>query len=253
MTCLHRVGDVAEMIGVSIRTLHHYDRIGLLKPSGYSDGGHRLYAEDDLLRLQQILTLRYLGFTLRQIGELLERPDFDLVASLRAQRQALRDRVTELEQIEGALNELLSRRLSSGQWDWTLVHRAARTVHDQMSERGRNVMEKYYTPEQMARFAELREKLPEEEIRAIEEGWAELLADMRAKPNLDPASPEARELARRWDAMLERTQAAYAGYEDLWQAIGENYGVGNFEEHPRAPRKAEFAFITRAKEAAGGE
>lgn len=248
MKRLYRVGDVAEMTGVSIRTLHHYDQIGLLEPSAYSEGGHRLYGEADLLRLQQILTLRYLGFPLKRIGELLERPDFDLIASLHAQRQALRDRITETEEIEHTLSALLDQRLASGRWDWTLVNRLSRRVHDHLSEKG-SAMERYYTPEQMARFAELREKLPEAEIKAIEDGWTELMADVRASRDLDPASPKAQELVRRWDEMMERTRAAYDGYEDLWGAIGQNYEAGNFEGHGQAPQQEDFAFIQRAREA----
>ena len=74
----YRVGEVARLTRVSVRTLHHYDRIGLLHPARHSAGGYRLYGESELLRLQQILTLRYLGFPLKQIGELLDRADFDL-------------------------------------------------------------------------------------------------------------------------------------------------------------------------------
>ena len=251
MTCLHRVGEVAEMTGVSIRTLHHYDRIGLLKPARRSEGGQRMYSETDLLKLQQVLTLRYLGFPLKRIGKLLERPDFDLVASLRAQREALRDRAAELGQIEAALNALLDERVASGPWDWSLVNRLSFTVHDRLNEKGQ-AMERYYTPEQMARFAELRERLPEEKIRAVEEDWAKLLADVRASSHLDPASPEAQDLARRWDEMMERTRQGYTDYEDLWKAIGENYRAGTFEEHPQAPNQADFAFIERAHNAAMG-
>lgn len=248
MERMYRVGDVAEKTGVSIRTLHHYDQIGLLQPSAFSEGGHRLYAEADLLRLQQILTLRYLGFSLKRIGELLERPDFDLIASLHAQRQALRDRIAETEEIERTLSELLEDRLTSGRWDWTLVNRLSHRVHDRLSEKG-SAMERYYTPEQMARFAELREKLPEGEIKSIEEGWTALMADVRANSHLDPASPEAQELVRRWDEMMERTRAAYTGYEDLWSAIGQNYQAGNFEGYDQGPQQADFAFIQRAREA----
>src|SRR5688572_24144022 len=107
MERLYRVGEFAALTGVSIRTLHHYDQIDLVHPSGYSEGGHRLYSENDLLRLQQVLTLRYLGFSLKQTGELLDRPDFDLVASMRIQSCALRDRISELERIEAALGELV--------------------------------------------------------------------------------------------------------------------------------------------------
>lgn len=252
MASLYRVGEVAELTGVSVRTLHHYDRIGLLKPTSYSAGGHRLYAESDLLQLQQILTLRYLGFSLARIGELLERPDFDLLASLGAQRRALRDRVVEFNAIEVAISALITNRLSNDEWDCTLVNRLSQSVQGQLSEKGQNI-ERYYTPEQMARFAELREKLPEDEIRAVEEGWAGLMAEVHASSDLDPASPQAQDLVRRWDEMLERTRRGYEGYEDLWQAIGDNYEAGNFEAHAEAPNQADFAFIEKARSAGRSE
>jgi DNA-binding transcriptional MerR regulator len=110
----HRVGQVAALTGVSIRTLHHYDGIGLLHPSKRQDSGHRVYSSADLPKLQQILTLRYLGFELRQIGELLHRTDFDVIASLRIQRGVVRDRMSELERIEASLSRLLKHRLASG-------------------------------------------------------------------------------------------------------------------------------------------
>src|SRR5262245_40215664 len=106
----YRVGRVAALTGVSVRALHHYDAIGLLRPSRRLDSehrsGHRLYSSADLLTLQQILTLRYLGFDLRQIRELLERPDFDVIASLRIQRGVVRERIAELGRIEGSLSRL---------------------------------------------------------------------------------------------------------------------------------------------------
>jgi DNA-binding transcriptional MerR regulator len=82
------VSDAQSLTGVSVRTLHHYDAIGLLHPSKRLESGRRLYSSADLLKLQQILTLRYLGFQLRQVRELLERTDFDVLASLRIQRKA---------------------------------------------------------------------------------------------------------------------------------------------------------------------
>jgi DNA-binding transcriptional MerR regulator len=112
----YRVGEVATLTRVSVRTLHHYDRIGLLRPALHSAGGYRLYGESELFRLQQILTLRYLGFPLQQIGELLDRADFDLVASLRVQRQVLHDRIAELERISSAISAW---RPGSGPGSWS--------------------------------------------------------------------------------------------------------------------------------------
>src|SRR5262245_35417797 len=114
----YRVGQFAALTGVSVRTMHHYDRIGLLSPTQRSEAAYRLYAPEDLLALQQSLTLRYLGFELRQIRELLRRPDFDLLASLQAQRRALRGRIAEIEQIESSIDRLVSHRLACGEWSW---------------------------------------------------------------------------------------------------------------------------------------
>ena len=68
--------EFARMAGVTVRTLHHYDRIGLLKPSSHTGAGYRLYRKQDLVRLQQIVTLKFIGFPLSQIKKLLNRNSF---------------------------------------------------------------------------------------------------------------------------------------------------------------------------------
>ena len=89
---LHTVGEVARLAGVTVRTLHHYDRIGLLVPSARSENGYRLYAYDDLERLRQIRLLRDLQFSLDAIGRLLDDPAYDRRSALEAQRELLRER-----------------------------------------------------------------------------------------------------------------------------------------------------------------
>src|SRR5215203_5888610 len=180
----YRVGEVATLTRVSIRTLHHFDRIGLLRPALHSAGGYRIYGESELLRLQQILTLRYLGFPLKRIGDLLDRDDFNLVASLRVQRQALHDRIAELERISAAIGDLVDKRLATGEWSWQLVIGASEAVASSL-KRGEETMDAYYTPEQMTRFAEVRRATPRDEIEAIEQGWTALLAEVRANYDLD--------------------------------------------------------------------
>jgi DNA-binding transcriptional MerR regulator len=247
----YRAGEFAALTGVSVRTLHHYDRIGLLRPSSYSAGGHRLYREADLLRLQQVLTLRYLGFPLKQIDALLSRPDFDLMASLRVQRTALRDRISELERIDAALGALLEQRRVSGHWAWDLIVSAAVAVQDGLSDGG-EAMERirsYYTPEQLKQFEEVGAKVGAEEIREIEQLWTALLADVRANRDLDPASVAARALADRWSALTERTMRGYQDHPELMQAIGEHNRQRRFEDVPQAPQAEDFAFIARVNEA----
>ena len=90
----YTVKQVAKLSGVSIRTLHHYDEIGLLKPACVGANGYRYYGRDELLRLQQILFHRELGFALDEIRKVLSTADFDRKSALRAHRKRL---VSEIE------------------------------------------------------------------------------------------------------------------------------------------------------------
>ncbi len=85
----YTVKEVARLSGVTVRTLHHYDAIGLLKPAAVSPAGYRLYSDADLERLQQVLFFRELGFSLRDIGRVLNSPDFDRREALAMHRRLL--------------------------------------------------------------------------------------------------------------------------------------------------------------------
>src|SRR5215813_12307595 len=88
-TMAYTVKNLARMSGVSVRTLHFYDEVGLLKPAYLGANGYRFYEESQLLTLQQILFYRELGFELKQIKKILERPGFDRIAALQSHRQVL--------------------------------------------------------------------------------------------------------------------------------------------------------------------
>ena len=104
------VKKVAQMSGVSVRTLHFYDEIGLLKPAYYGTNGYRLYEEPQLLILQQILFYRELGFNLKQIQQILGRPDFEKVAALQSHREILQEHLarthTLIETIDKTIEHL---------------------------------------------------------------------------------------------------------------------------------------------------
>ncbi|MFD2170415.1 MerR family transcriptional regulator [Tumebacillus lipolyticus] len=95
----YRVKEVADLVGVSVRTLHHYDEIGLLAPSSVSEAGYRLYTDRELERLQQILFFREIGFSLQEIGEILDSPDFDRKSALVAHQEILMQKKKRLEDI----------------------------------------------------------------------------------------------------------------------------------------------------------
>ena len=95
----YTVSRLAALAGVSVRTLHHYHHIGLLKPSSRTEAGYRLYAEADLLRLQQILFFRELDVPLDEIRRILERPGFDQVQALEQHRRMLQERAGRLARL----------------------------------------------------------------------------------------------------------------------------------------------------------
>ena len=98
---VYTVKKLADLAGTSVRTLHYYDRIGLLKPESRSDSGYRRYGEEAVLRLQQIMFFKELDFSLEEIREIISRPDFDLIEALQSHRFLLLKRA-------GRINTLIS-------------------------------------------------------------------------------------------------------------------------------------------------
>lgn len=99
----YTVGEVADLAKISVRTLHHYDEIGLLKPGARTDAGYRLYTDRDLERLQQALFFRELGFDLSDIRDMLSGPGFDRGEALRMQRDLLARKRARLDSMIDAV------------------------------------------------------------------------------------------------------------------------------------------------------
>lgn len=104
----YTVKQVARLSGVSVRTLHHYDEIGLLKPADVGANGYRYYGQDELLRLQQILFHRELGFALDEIGRVLDAPDFDRITALKAHRTKLEAQAQRTRRLVRTIDETLA-------------------------------------------------------------------------------------------------------------------------------------------------
>jgi DNA-binding transcriptional MerR regulator len=229
------------MLGVSVRTLHHYDEQGLLAPSQRSEAGYRLYGEDDLSRLVEILALRRLGLPLARIRSLLDRPGADRGRALRVRRMALRRQIADLEAIDAAIAAALERQRSSGTWSWEL-HREQPSMPRMSEEELEELMEKYYSAEHLGAFERLGQEAGPEEIGAVERAWAELIPEVRAAraAGIEPADPRAQDLGRRWRELVERT---FRGETELRGAVGAAYQAGAFASDPSLPNQDDFAFI----------
>jgi DNA-binding transcriptional MerR regulator len=235
-----KVGELARRTGLTVRTLHHYDEIGLLKPSLHTEAGHRLYTAGDIARLQQVLSLRQLGFSLEEARDCLDRPGFSPLEVIRLHVARLRQQIELQQGLCARLEAIAALCQTAGE---VSADEFLRTIEVM------TMIEKLYTPEQLQQFGEVAKQVAPEEIQAVQDGWAALLPEIQANRDLDPASPQAQALAQRWDELLERTMRPLQAFPALGQAIGDNYQQGRFEGFPGAPQAADFAFIARVKAA----
>lgn len=235
-----KVGELARRTGLTVRALHHYDEIGLLRPSLHTEAGHRLYTAEDVARLQQIASLRQLGFPLDAIRALLDRPDFAPLQVIHLHLARLGEQIELQRQLYARLEALAAQLRAAGE---VSAEEFLRTIEVM------TMTQPYYTPEQMKQFAELGQQVSPEEIKAVQDGWLALLPEIQANRDLDPASPQAQALLQRWEELLERTKAPYRPHPELEQAIADNYKQGRFEGFAGAPQAADFAFIERVKAA----
>jgi DNA-binding transcriptional MerR regulator len=190
-----KVGELAARTGLSVRTLHHYDQIGLLTPGLRSASGHRLYGRADLERLQRILSLRHLGFSLEEIAGLLDAEDTSALAVVELHRNALKERLERERALLARLEALAAAMREGGSIS---VEQLLTTIEAmQMSEQ-------YYTPEQLQTLQARRATLGEEHIRQVEAEWPRLIAQVRAEmeKGTDPADPAVQVLALRWRELV---------------------------------------------------
>ncbi|WP_153032931.1 MerR family transcriptional regulator [Amycolatopsis sp. YIM 10] len=101
------VGRAASLVGVSVKTLHHWDGIGLVRPSGRTFAGYRVYSDEDIARIHRVLVYRELGFPLAEIGRILDDPDADAQEHLRRQREELVERISRLREMVTAVDRMM--------------------------------------------------------------------------------------------------------------------------------------------------
>src|SRR5262245_41012820 len=135
-----KVGDLAKRTGLTISTLHHYDEIGLLRPSQHTESGHRLYGATDIARLQQIASLRQLGFSLEEIRDCLDRPDFSPLEVIRMHVARLRQQIELQRGLCERLEALAAYFRTAGEVSADDFLRAIEVM---------TMIENYYTPEQL--------------------------------------------------------------------------------------------------------
>lgn len=219
-----KVGELAELAGLTVRTLHHWDEIGLLHPSERSGAGYRLYGGHDVERLYRILALRGLGLSLDEIRGTLD-DGADLRAVVERQLAELDRRIALERRLRDRLVHLLEAPAGADLIDAIEVM---------------TMIENYYTPEQLEALAERREQLGPEGMEQAQREWAELIEEVAAEQaaGTDPGDPRVQALADRWQALIERFTG---GDPEIMGSLKRMYRDQGPEQASRGALKPEVA------------
>lgn len=216
-----RIGKIAEIAGVSVRTLHYYDKIGLLVPAKLNEAGYRLYDEDDAARLQEILFFRELGFALADVKKIMERPDYDRRAALLTHKEILLAKKKRLDDVIRSVDKALES-----------VERGTEMTADDMFGAFDNTTVEKYKEEARERWGGTA-AYKESERRTAKykkEDWEKIQAESGSAHNamaealdagLPPDSTAAQDAARRWFEVIDKY--FYACTPEIFKGLGEMY------------------------------
>jgi DNA-binding transcriptional MerR regulator len=241
---MYTVKELSDLAGVTVRTLHYYDEIALLKPPTVNDNGYRFYDEAALLRLQQILFYRELGVGLLQIKDILDSPSFDLVTALQSHRDELAQRIERLQHLMNTV-------------DSTIMHLVGEVnVSDDQFFAGFEEKQKQYEQQAAELWGEASVKAstklwnsysPQQKKTIFAEGgqiYTDLVALMRSGGSAD--SPETVAIMARWHQHL---RYFYEPTPEILRGLGQMYNehpdfIATFRQfHPDLPSYLEQAVI----------
>jgi DNA-binding transcriptional MerR regulator len=231
----YQAQEFAKRAGVTVRTLHHYDRLGLLSPNGRTAAGYRLYGDRDLVRLEQILALKFIGFSLKEIQQLLKRGSKDLPAVLRRQRGMMEEKRRHLDLAIDAIRNAETAAAHDPN-DWETFRKIIEVIHMQDNM---DWTKKYYSEE--ARAAMASRNVPKEFIEQGQSNWAVLIQEVEASLGEDPAGEKAQALAARWCKLLE---GFTGGNREVQQGLNRLYAdQGNWPSTFKKPFSDEAAAL----------
>lgn len=227
-----KVGEVAELTGLTVRTLRYYDQIGLFSPSRQTASGHRQYTKEDLERLQPILSLKQLGLSLKEIQSTLNHEKKETAVSI---IQAQIKRVQHEISVSQRLLEELETALLAAR------HHRARPVEDILNllEAFKLNQNKYFSEQQLTDMRKTYEKTDARQMARLEEEFKHLIEQIRQEQikGMSPASPNVQKLARQWNEIVnsfsgndseirkqaEQFHADHPGNELQYEVDGELY------------------------------
>ena len=214
MKKLYSIHEICELTSVSVRTLHYYDEANILKPSHRANNGHRLYSQEDLFCLQQILTFKFLGFTLGQIKKIIYDKNVDILQSLKMQKKALEDEAERIKKATHFFNYFIDTYEESKEFDWENIQNIM-TVFKQKQKDINHFFQKYLTQIELETF--------DKAAKTRTEKWQALVQEVRDKLNENASAEPEVAIVRKWVALADET---YGDQPELKTKLWKAYQAG---------------------------
>ena len=211
------VHEVSKLTGVSVRALHHYDQLGLLKPAEVTEAGYRLYDEGSLARLQSILLFRELQFPLKDIGQILDSPTFD-------RNKALDQQIRMLELQKEHLENLIE--FAKGMKLVGVKRMTDFTAFDtkKIDDYAREAKASWGQTKEWQEYEQKSKGRTKEQTAAISEGMMDIFKDFGAIRDTDPAAEPAQALVKRLQSYI--TEHFYTCSDEILLSLSGMYGGG---------------------------
>lgn len=241
----YTISQLAKMAGVSVRTLHHYDQIGILTPSARTAAGYRLYEERDLLRLQQILFFKELDLPLSEVRSILDDPGFDQVQALEHHRQLLQKQVERLTRLLRTIDKTIQRLTEDDMaiTDQELYEGFTTEQIERYKRQAREMFDPVMVQETERRVSQMSKK----QWGAIKTEGDEVARALAALTDRDPGDADVQQLIARHHAWIEHFYPASAEvYRGLGQLYAEHEEFRAFYERYR-PGLADFMAAAMAR------
>jgi DNA-binding transcriptional MerR regulator len=222
--------ELAKLAHVSVRTLHHYDKIDLLKPSLRESNNYRLYSETDLLKLQQIIALKFFGFDLSQIKHLLNKHD-DFLENFELQSTFLREKAASLLEADSILTRISHDCSNNKSIPWKKIIELIE-VYKMTQQLEDAWVKEIFTPDELKEYsdfeAEMKSNATLEQKKIFEKDWFNLVDEFKENLQTDPSSEVGIELGRKlmdWINNLFGTKYAHLRTKKFEQGFGEGKGL----------------------------
>ncbi|WP_434794040.1 HTH-type transcriptional activator mta [Terrisporobacter petrolearius] len=188
-----KISEVAKLTGITVRTLHYYDEIGLLKPSEITESGYRLYSKDSLETLQQILFFRELDFPLNEIKEIMTNPNYNKREALNKQKELLVKKRQRIDSLIGLINNTIE-----GDNNMSFKEFDMKDIEESKKKYAKEVKERWGNTDAYKECEEKTNNYSENQWGAINKESSEILKAFGQHIDCDPGSAEVQDLVEKW-------------------------------------------------------